>query len=440
MSTVPSDYSSLPLPRGRICGDLRVPSSKSEMLRLLLLVIPWEEDCVNFRCTPPCADVLSLMRQLVKFGQRCDYGHGDLAVRGGPWRSMPDAVQCGESGFLARTWPFLFSGMEAVPSIEGSGTLLERGQADLMRLLRSLSIEGELTQGRLPLRMAPYRLPDVVDVSAYDGQSSQPVSGLLIGLARTHRDFEVYLGSWADNGYVRLTLSSLQRMGYEVVEANGLLKVMRSDIRMGEGTSITVEGDWSAAAMLIATAVLSGGCITLKGLLPHSLQPDRRVLDVLNGMGVPYRWDVHGLIIDAPDAMAERKGAAYRSFVCDIEGSPDLAVPLAALAVACRGESRIGSTHLLRGKESDRAEGILRILRAFGVSCSLQDNSLCIMGGKLRGGFTLEASADHRLAMLIAALALRVEGEVYLEDADCVEKSYPTFWADLRRLIPQREP
>ena len=40
---------------------------------------------------------------------------------------------------------------------------------------------------------------------------------------------------------------------------------------------------------------------------------------------------------------------------------------------------------------------------------------------------------DHRMAMALAPIAAYIPG-ILLADPDCVAKSYPTFWANLRSL------
>jgi len=41
---------------------------------------------------------------------------------------------------------------------------------------------------------------------------------------------------------------------------------------------------------------------------------------------------------------------------------------------------------------------------------------------------------DHRIAMACAVAALKAKGEVVINDAEAVNKSYPQFWEHLQKL------
>ena len=56
-----------------------------------------------------------------------------------------------------------------------------------------------------------------------------------------------------------------------------------------------------------------------------------------------------------------------------------------------------------------------------------------IRGGRIRAG-RVSAHGDHRIAMSLATAALRAEGPVTIEGAECVAKSYPGFFADLEKI------
>ncbi len=63
----------------------------------------------------------------------------------------------------------------------------------------------------------------------------------------------------------------------------------------------------------------------------------------------------------------------------------------------------------------------------------IDDDTMAVRGGAVRGG-RVSAHGDHRIAMSLAVAALRAGGEVVIEGAECVSKSYPSFFEDLQRL------
>jgi 3-phosphoshikimate 1-carboxyvinyltransferase len=139
-----------------------------------------------------------------------------------------------------------------------------------------------------------------------------------------------------------------------------------------------------------------------------------------------------GLIIEQDSITVSKR--KLRAFEFDATNSPDLFPALAALAAAAEGESVIIGTERLRHKESDRAETIQREYEKLGIEVDISENNIMrIHGGEIRPATTYSHN-DHRIAMSIAVSALRCEGEVIIEGAECVEKSYPTFFEDLESI------
>jgi len=56
-----------------------------------------------------------------------------------------------------------------------------------------------------------------------------------------------------------------------------------------------------------------------------------------------------------------------------------------------------------------------------------------VHGGQIQGGI-VDACSDHRIAMAAGIAATVAKGPVTILGAECVEKSYPTFWQEYQRL------
>jgi 3-phosphoshikimate 1-carboxyvinyltransferase len=69
-----------------------------------------------------------------------------------------------------------------------------------------------------------------------------------------------------------------------------------------------------------------------------------------------------------------------------------------------------------------------------GVDITLQDDLMIIKGGSKLIGAEVSSHGDHRIAMACAVAALRAEGEMQIEGAEAVNKSYPAFWSHLKQL------
>ena len=89
----------------------------------------------------------------------------------------------------------------------------------------------------------------------------------------------------------------------------------------------------------------------------------------------------------------------------------------------------------LRIKESDRLASVTQVLSTLGADVEEHDDHLVIRGReRLTGGVTVSGHNDHRIAMMAAIAATRCQGPVTITGAECVNKSYPCFWADYEAL------
>jgi 3-phosphoshikimate 1-carboxyvinyltransferase len=115
-------------------------------------------------------------------------------------------------------------------------------------------------------------------------------------------------------------------------------------------------------------------------------------------------------------------------------------LPLFALAAACaRGESRVEGAQELRVKETDRIETVTTLLRALGSRATASDDGLAVRGvpSRPRGGGTVDARGDHRIAMLGAVGGLVSREGVELRDPEAVAVSFPGFF-ELLESVTQR--
>jgi len=123
--------------------------------------------------------------------------------------------------------------------------------------------------------------------------------------------------------------------------------------------------------------------------------------------------------------------------VCGSE-IPDLIdeLPLVAVAGAlAEGRTVIRDAAELRVKESDRIRSVVDNLTRMGVRVEERPDGMVIEGpATVRGGVTIDSYGDHRLPMAMAILAMSADAPVRLDDVACVNKSYPEFWDDLRKV------
>ena len=401
-------------------GRVTPPASKSQAHRLLICAAMGEKETL-LRCDGISKDIAATAACLRGLGAEIAAEDGTLRVRPAAAGTGDGVLPCGESGSTLR---FLLPlagalGRSAVFLMEGQ--LPRRPLSPLWELLceggMELTQEGNRLTCRGQLRPGAYRIPGSV--------SSQFISGLLMALPLLPGDSTLEVtGSVESADYIAMTEEALRLAGLRL-EKEGRRYFIPGAQRPALPPEITVERDWSAAAFFLCAGALSPAGITVAGMDPASRQGDRRIVSLLRAFGAEV-WE-------GPEGVAVRR-SALRGLEIDASQIPDLVPVLSVAAAAAEGETRIVNARRLRLKESDRLETTAAMLSALGADIRQTEDGLRIRGRtKLRGG-TAEAAGDHRIAMSAAVAAGACASPVTVLGAECAEKSYPRFWADLEAL------
>ena len=266
-----------------------------------------------------------------------------------------------------------------------------------------------------------------------DGRSgSQAVSGLLMALPLLEGDSEITLLHPVSLPYIDLTLEVMRRFGVfidvmPVVQGDGYRYLIKGK-QSYRATELTVAGDWSGAAAVMAAAAVSGGKVRITGLGGGGpAVPDSIIIKVLRCAGVVCTQIESDWEISAPNGLTP--------FSFDLTHAPDLAPVLTALAANTSGVSVLQGADRLKTKESSRGEVLQQIFGQLGIKIELSQGVMTIYGGRVAGcDHPVESHHDHRIAMAVAVAAAGARQPVSLSGASCVAKTYPRFWDDLASL------
>ena len=230
------------------------------------------------------------------------------------------------------------------------------------------------------------------DYTIDGGVSSQFITGLYFALPLINGETSLRItGKLESKPYVRMTIRAFGIFDYPGSRSPG---------------TVTVEGDWSNGAFWLAAKAL-GSDLTVANLDESSPQGDRAVMNILPQLD---------------DGMVTVSAA-------DI---PDL-VPILAVAAAAKNGAVFTDIRRLRAKESDRVESVKNMLSALGIQSESDENTLTVYAGQFQGG-TVDSCNDHRIAMAAAIAATVASGPVTVLGAQCVKKSYPSFWEEYQKL------
>lgn len=400
------------IPAETVAAELRPPLSKSDAHRALALrSILGEPLDAGLPASLP-SDVRVVIEGL-------------RAIAAPP--DQPRTVNCLDAGAPFR---FLLTQAAVAPSRQidfvGTPRLGERPVTPLLESLRAAIPGLTLTQGSpWPLSVRAPDAPTVKRLEIDGTQSSQFVSSALLGAARVafaHGSALDVLqtGAPASEGYTALTVHWLRRCGFEVTQDG-----QRYSVRFLERPRALPEipGDWSSAGYLLALAWATGS--TVVGVDPEALHPDRAVVRILRETGLEVRFS---------NDRATVRGTAIRGLIGSGKECPDLLPTLAAIACVIEAPSVLEDVSILKLKESDRRAGIVDLVRAAGgeVEDAPNDSLRILPPAKVRP-FHYSPRKDHRLAMSAATLSVLGRVSATIEQSECVEKSFPAFFDELRK-------
>jgi 3-phosphoshikimate 1-carboxyvinyltransferase len=406
----------------RLSGTVVAPPSKSHLQRLIAIAALADGES-RISGYAPSADVDAAISAVRELGAVLTIHDSEIIITKGISLDGPTSIHCGESGLAARMFSAIAALSQKQITVTGEGSLLKRPFGMVHEALSQLGKTVVLTDGKLPMEISGTMMPSEICIDG--SESSQLLTGLLIALPILQGRSIIHVGDLQSRPYVRMTIDTLAQFGIQI-RHEGFKKFIVEGNQRPQPTSLTVEGDWSGAALLLVGGAIAGE-VTVTGLNPGSSQADRAILDVLEMVAADVEVQTHRVSV---------KRNRLQPFFFDATDCPDLFPPLAALAAYCDGKSSIMGTHRLRHKESDRAATITSVLRNLGIEVSSEDNAMHIVGGQVSGG-TVSSHNDHRIAMMAATMGCRAADDIIITEAEAVNKSYPHFFRDMASLTDQ---
>ena len=207
------------------------------------------------------------------------------------------------------------------------------------------------------------------------------------------------------------------------------------------GQHIEVPGDISSAAFFIVAGLITPDSeITIKNVGINDTRAG--ILKVCQDMGADITLlntheeggePVADLLVKTSELHGTVVGGSIIPTLID-----ELPV-IALMACFAKGKTIIKDAHELRVKESDRIAIMTENLTAMDADVIDTDDGFIINSRSEESipvlhGAEINCSMDHRIAMTFAIAGLNADGETIITDSDCVDVSYPGFFAQLEAL------
>lgn len=403
-----------------LSGTIPGIASKSVLHRLLLCAALSSGETIIESVTMS-KDIYATISAVSGLGKGVEIGNGTLRIYD---TDIKDTINVNESG---STFRFILPIAAActngkVLTINGSDYLASR---PISPLHEELTAKGAIIseKGRFPmtvsgeLKSGIYRLPGDV--------SSQFVSGLLMALPRCNGDSSIVIdGKLQSKPYVDITVECLRLFGITINETENGYTVPGNQ-KFISPTRVKCEADYSNAAFFLTAGALSDTAVSVSGLKENTTQGDARIVDILSRSGA--------LKTVGSDAVGFTKGK-MSAIEVDATDIPDL-IPIVALAASVAdGITTVSGARRLRYKESDRLRSVTELLNAIGGDVTETEDGLIIKGVASLAGGEISSHNDHRIVMTAAVASLVSDGDIIINGAEAVSKSYPLFFEDFRRL------
>ena len=405
---------------GTLTGSVTAPPSKSMTHRHLITSAL--ADGVSLLESPlRSEDTEATVEALRKLGATITDLGGDWEVTGESLTPPSSVIDCHESGTTLRLLTGLCSLLDEPCTLSGAPSLLRRPNKPLLDALEQLGVQTQSLDGYPPItvkgKMKGGKAMIPGDIS------SQFISSIILAAPYAENPVDLRITTRLESKpYVEMTLNAMRKSGVKVQHTENMDAFHVPAGRYNARTT-RIEGDWSSAAFLLAAGALSGK-VHVDNLDVESSQADREILRILDEMGAYIK--ISGNRVTTEKSM-------LTAIEADLSDCPDIFPIIACLCSAAEGESRLTGLARLRLKESDRVAAVMEGLEKMGAAVTSIDDILIINGGALHGA-VIDPYNDHRIAMSFAVLAQAATSETTIMNPECVSKSYPAFWDDLKHI------
>ncbi len=410
-----------------ISGHITIPASKSHTLRALLFALMAKGESIihNYLSSP---DTYMMIDAIEKFGAKVRIEEDSIYVVGvGGFLKRPDdVINAGNSGLVFRFIAGIAALCDSYVVITGDHSI--RTRRPIKPLLDALTSQNIFAESMLPGGKAPIIIKGPLKPGCFslNGIDSQPVSSLLIAAAFLPGCSEIYVVNPGEKPWIDMTISWLSKFGVQIINADYCYYWISGEAKI-DAFEITVPGDFSTAAYVIAAAIVTKGVVSISGLDMKDVQGDKSVLEILSQMGVSIEQDEKNGVLTI-DGRAE-----FHGLEININNYVDALPILSVIACFANSPTTIRGGEICRMKESDRISAITTELRKMGAEIEEFADGLMIYPSKLYGAH-LSSHKDHRIALSLIVAAMGSEENSVVNDVEYIAKTYPTFLCDFISL------
>lgn len=368
------------------------------------------------------------------FSPKIDRQNKTVGIQGqsGAIPSASAELFCGNSGTTIRFLTALCALGRGTFSLDGIPRMRQRPIGPLVDLLRNLGarVEYLMEEGFPPVRVLADTLPG--GRSRFGASTSSQFLSAILQIApytrhETRIDLDPNQTSWP---YVAMTMRLMDEFHHtpELIRDPKTSEPRQIIVSQGAygPTRYAVEPDASNATYFLAIAAIHpDSSVTISGLGKNSLQGDVGFANLLRQMGADVQLKADSITVTGTDIL--------EGIEADMSSMPDTAQTLAVVALFAQGPTTLRGIHTLRVKETDRVAALASELQKLGAKVDVKGDDLTIHPPEKIQPASIATYDDHRMAMSFAIAGTKSPG-IRIQDPACVNKTYPNFFDDLKKL------
>ncbi len=409
-------------------GTVTVPGDKSISHRAVMFgaIADGVSKITGFLNGADCMSTIDCFR---KMGVKIDVNDSSVTVHGAGMRGLSapsGTLYTGNSGTTTRLLCGLLAAQSFDCSVNGDASIAKR---PMRRVCNPLRLMGAKIDGDYcPLTIHGTQLHGI---EYHMEVASAQVKTALI-LAAMYADGETIIyETEKSRDHTELMLKA---MGADI-DVDALKITVRPTSRI-TAQNVTVPGDISSAAFFMALgAVMKDSEITIKNV---GVNPTRTgIIDVMRSMGADITLSNERVVTGEKAADITVRTSQLHGVTIGGDIIPRLIdeIPIiAVMAAFADGTTVIRDARELKVKETNRIRAVTDEFTKCGIDITETDDGMIIRGGSCIHSADFKTYGDHRMAMSLCVLAQAADGVFTLDDAECVNVSYPGFFGDLRSL------
>lgn len=259
--------------------------------------------------------------------------------------------------------------------------------------------------------------------------SSQYISALMLIAPKLKFGLKIILhGNTTSRPYIIMTTNILKKLGISVNISKNTIEILNQ--QKIHSQTIHIESDWSSVSYFYSIAAISNKCfLKIQQYKYNSNQGDIDIKNIYKKFfGVKTIFKKNEIIL------LKQKFKKRKKIFLNLNNTPDIAQTIIITCAILKIKCTLKGLNTLKIKETDRIQALKIELNKIGVETKITDDSIKILNffKNTKTNIMINTYNDHRMAMAFTPLSMIYP--IKIENPNVINKSYPNFWNDLKKL------